>query len=84
MENRYNNVKDVEKKKRYHPVVCSETEETAERYDGRDAGEVEEDDGGEALDVEPVRDVREVERVTGLHVVNQPSEQPGSSNRYSQ
>ena len=68
---------DDKNKVRYHPVVGGQTQQTAERYDGRDACEVEEDDGSKALDVESVRDVRQVEGVPRLHVVNQSAKQPG-------
>ncbi len=61
-----------------HVVVGGDAEQPSERDDGRDAGEVEEDDGGEALQVHPVPDVRQVRFPVEAppHVRDQPSKQP--------
>ena len=48
------------------------TEQSAERDGGREAGKVDEEEGGEALDVEAVAEVAQVPRVAALHVVQQP------------
>ena len=58
-----------------HPVVGLVAQQTAERDGGREAGEVEEDEDADALQVERVADVGPVQRHALLEVADEPSEQ---------
>jgi len=58
-----------------HAAVCGLTEHAAERHDGRDTGEVEEEDSREALQVEAVRDVAAVVAISTSNVQQQTTEQ---------
>ena len=60
----------------YDVVVGGVPQQAAEGDDGSEAGEVHEEEGGEALGVEGVGVVTQVPRHLPLHVRDQPSKQP--------
>ena len=70
-------VTGIELESTYHVVVSCSTKKSAERDDGRNAGEVEEYDGGYALKVNPVPVVTQhrLPVVSPLYVSDQSSEQ---------
>jgi len=65
----------------YYVVVGGCSEQSAECDDWCQTGEVHEEKGGNALDVETVFEVAQVPLRLQLYVLNQTSEQPSNNNR---